>query len=151
MRDEFLWVEKYRPKTIDECIVDSETAPNWVCGVIEGLEENYITDVGSAPSLGASNNFVRKSALANARGNLAQQLKTHIVDKASNKEKLSAKSNEKIITYDSSQSTQQVSELSMKNSKQLAWWQHPGTKEIYILVGISKKDISSSNFLLQEP
>ena len=25
MRDEFLWVEKYRPKTIDECILPEET------------------------------------------------------------------------------------------------------------------------------
>ena len=25
MRDEFLWVEKYRPKTIEDCILPKET------------------------------------------------------------------------------------------------------------------------------
>ena len=25
MRDEFLWVEKYRPKTIEECILPEQT------------------------------------------------------------------------------------------------------------------------------
>jgi len=27
----------------------------------------------------------------------------------------------------------------LKNSKQLAWWQHPDTREVYVLVGVDKK------------
>ena len=26
----------------------------------------------------------------------------------------------------------------IKHSKQLAWWQHPDTREVYVLVGIDK-------------
>ena len=41
MRDEFLWVEKYRPKTIDECILPEDTKQTF---------KNFL-DKGEVPNL----------------------------------------------------------------------------------------------------
>ena len=41
MRDEFLWVEKYRPKTIDDCILPEDTKQTF---------KNFL-DKGEVPNL----------------------------------------------------------------------------------------------------
>ena len=42
MRDEFLWVEKYRPKTIDECILPEETKKTFKSFLDKGEVPNLL-------------------------------------------------------------------------------------------------------------
>ena len=128
---------------INECVIDSEIAPNWACGIVTEHFQDKYTDVGSAPARGASNNFIRKSALTNARGNLAQQLATRIKDRSEEYENISPDEQSFIVDYVGTQVSQQTANLMMKNSKQLAWWQHPNSKEVYVLVGVDKNVIKT--------
>ena len=42
MRDEFLWVEKYRPKTIEECILPEQTKKTFLDFLDKGEVPNLL-------------------------------------------------------------------------------------------------------------
>ena len=44
MRDEFLWVEKYRPKTIDDCILPEDTKQTFKNFLDKGEVPNLLLD-----------------------------------------------------------------------------------------------------------
>jgi len=118
---------------ISECIIDNETAPNWVCGVKElpGL----ITEVGSSQSRGASNAFIRKAALASARGNLINRIEADVKSSVKNSETVS--SLDKVV-YKGEQQTIVDSNQILKKSFQIAYWQQSKTKEVFVLIGIKR-------------
>ena len=45
MRDEFLWVEKYRPKTIDDCILPEDTKQTFKNFLDKGEVPNLLLDL----------------------------------------------------------------------------------------------------------
>ena len=63
MRDEFLWVEKYRPKTIEECILPEQTKKTF----LEFLNKGEIPNMLLAGPAGCGKTTVAK-ALCNQLG-----------------------------------------------------------------------------------
>ena len=45
MRDEFIWVEKYRPKTIDDCILPESTYEDWEDAVAQMKSKTKTEDL----------------------------------------------------------------------------------------------------------
>ena len=50
MRDEFLWVEKYRPKTIEECILPEDTKKTFMSFLDKGEIPNLL--LAGPPGIG---------------------------------------------------------------------------------------------------
>ena len=63
MRDEFLWVEKYRPKTIEECILPEATKKTF----LEFLEAGEVPNLLLSGPAGCGKTTVAK-ALCNQLG-----------------------------------------------------------------------------------
>lgn len=112
---------------IDECVIDGVVAANWVCGIVQ-IPDKMVAS-GSSNAIG-SNYFRKTLAINNARASLASQIETNINIKISSTEIDSVQNNKLEIKN-------QVDML-LNNSYILAYWKHPETHEIFVLVGIDK-------------
>ena len=124
-----------------ECIVEGLEAPTWVCGnTPDGVSEQY-SDVGIAPMSVAGLGFTRKEALANARGNLAHQIKVDIKDKVETFIQSTGIGANEVADKVSTQVSKQVTRMVLTGSSQKAFWQTPNN--IYVLVVTNKSEINS--------
>ena len=119
----------------DQCKVNGELAPQWVCDGGATMEGG-IFGVGSAPKSPLGLSFQRNEAVAQARDELARQLKVKVKNMI--KSYMSAtgvgdnQTAERVSTQVSKQLTSQV----LQGSKLLKTWQgSDGT--LYVLVGMT--------------
>lgn len=131
----------YKPNTIEgECIIKSEVAPVWVCG---GYEDPLkYTAVGSAEYSKLGHNFSRNEAILNARTNLVNQVKLDIKARAESYMRSSGLSENEKVERVVTQVSKQTSSLTLKDSKQISYWQSTNDNTIYVLVAVSKDSTS---------
>lgn len=127
---------------VQECVQDGVKAPTWTCNPeVSGS----IAAVGIAKmNAGNDKSFQRSEALADGRDALTSQIET----KTSNLFK-SYKATTGVAqdaTYDnaSSKVSKQVASQTLSGSKAVAVWQHPNTKELYLLVTVSSDSVKSN-------
>jgi len=126
------------PETVTfECRQDGVQAPQWTC-MPDSAMEGSVTDVGSAPYSKLGSGFTRREALANARSSLAQQIETLVKDKVETFSRSTGVGGSEVADKVSTQVSKQAAKVSLKGSKQLNFWQHPQTKTMYVLVGVSE-------------
>jgi len=126
-----------QPKpNFDQCKINGQEAPAWVCNGGANMEGG-IYGVGSAPKSPLGISFQRNEAVAQARDEIARQLKVKVKNMI--KSYLSAtgtgdnQTAERVATQVSKQLTSQV----LEGSKLLKTWQaNDGT--LYVLVGMNK-------------
>jgi hypothetical protein len=120
---------------VGECLVAGEEAPNWVCAGYD--QADAFTASGSAKFSALGFDFTRKEALANARADLANQVELAVKAKVeSYMRSTGAKTEtaERVVT----QVSRQVSNVGLKQSKQISFWQHPKNQSIFVLVSVPK-------------
>jgi hypothetical protein len=121
-----------------ECLVEGVEAPNWVCGV--GLKsEGVYRDVGIAPISAGGIGFTRKMALADARGNLAQKIKTDVKDKVEKYISSTGIARSESIDKVATNVSKQVARVTMTGSEQIGFFQTENN--VYILVEMDKSSI----------
>ena len=122
------------------CRIDSQLAPEWACGneAIEGA----ITAFGSAPLSKLGQGFSIREAQANGRSNLAQQMETLVKDKVETFARSTGVGGSEVADKVSTQVSKQVAKVTLSGSKQMKYWQHPSSKEIYVLMGISENSMN---------
>lgn len=129
------------PKKMEvECVISGENAPAWVCG---GYEEKarYVA-VGSAPFSKLGHNFSRNEALMNARTNLVNQLQIEIKNKAESYMRSSGLKENEMVEKVVTQVTKQTANMTLKNSKQISYWQSAKDNTIYLLIAIDKSSLN---------
>lgn len=125
-----------------ECLIQGTQAPTWVCGAYE--EAGKYTAVGSAPFSKLGQNFSRSEALLNARTNLVNQIQLDIKTKADSYMRSTGLQENEMVERVVTQVTKQTTNLTLKDSKQISYWQSPSDKEIYILVAMDKSNLDKA-------
>ena len=132
-----------KPLAITECIIGQEEAPNWSCGIVTGYEDMF-TATGTSNISKAGDGFSRKNAMADGRSNLAQQIETLVKDKIERFARSTGIGSNETVDTTTTQVSKQVAKVTLKGSKQLAYWQHPVNSDIYVLMGVSKESVNTS-------
>ena len=131
------------PVAITECTIDNEDAPTWACGIATG-HDDMLTATGTARMSKAGAGFSRKSAMADGRSNLSQQIETSVKDKIEKYARSTGLTEAEAVDTLSTQVSKQVANVTLSGSKQVAYWQHPKNSDIYVLMGISKESVDRS-------
>jgi len=119
-----------------ECVISGEEAPLWACGGHE-INGKYVA-VGSAPMSKLGHQFSRNEAILNGRTNLVNIIELDIKTKADSYMRSAGLNSNELVEKVVTQMTKQTSNLTLKESKQLSYWQHPENNEIFVLVGVDK-------------
>lgn len=131
----------YTPNKIEgECIISGESAPVWVCGAYE--EANRYVAVGSAPMSKLGHNFSRNEALLNARTNLANQIELEVKNKAESYMRSTGLKDNEMVEKVVTQVTKQTTTMTLKESKQISYWQSEKDKTIYLLIAMNKDGVT---------
>ncbi len=121
-----------------ECTIQGVEAPRWVCGLHH--EANAYTGVGSAKIGALGFGFARQEALANARADLARQASLELKSRIDNYYR-STGADQQEAERVAEQVSHITAEATIADSKQIAYWEHPDTQTIYILVKADKKRV----------
>lgn len=135
--------EMHKPDLVEggECLIHGEQAPLWACGGY--MEANRYLGVGSAPLSKLGYDFSRKEAATNARADIAQQIEAQIKSKLDSYQRSTGADEmtaERVVT----QVARQTSELTLNDSQQVSYWQHPETEVIFLLLGIDKATVNNA-------
>lgn len=122
-----------------QCVISGTSAPKWACGIEKS--EGRVVAVGSAEMTKAGHEFTRRTALASARSNLAQQIETLIKDKVETFTRATGVGKGSMIDNVSTQVSKQVAKVTLRGSEQINYWQHPDNETIFVLVGIDKNAV----------
>lgn len=134
--------ENITPQKMEsECTILGESAPSWICGSYE--EESRYVGVGSAPMSKLGHNFSRNEALLNARTNLINQIEIEIKNKAESYMRSTGLKDNEMVEKVVTQVTRQTANMTLKNSKQISYWQSAKDNTIYLLVAIDKNSINN--------
>jgi len=132
---------KPEPVVSGECIVEGVDAPKWVCGM--GLKDkDMYREVGIAPTSSGGIGFTRKMALADARGNLAQKIKTDVKDKVEKYISSTGIGRSESIDKVATNVSKQVARVTMAGSDQIAFFQTDNN--VYVLVEMNKDSVIDS-------
>ena len=135
--------EVVKPNKLEgQCLIQGVDAPTWVCGAYE--EQERYTAVGSAPFSKLGQNFSRSEALLNARTNLVNQIQLDIKTKAESYMRSTGLKENEMVERVVTQVTKQTTNLTLKDSKQISYWQSPADKEIYILIAMNKDSLDKT-------
>ncbi len=124
-----------------ECTIQGEEAPRWVCGLHH--ESTAYTGVGSAKIGSLGFGFARQEALANARADLARQASLELKSRIDNYYR-STGADQQEAERVAEQVSHIAADATIADSKQIAYWEHPDTKTIYVLVTADKKSVTQS-------
>jgi hypothetical protein len=128
------------PEDDFKCRIEGSLAPEWACG--NSPVEGAITAVGSAPLSKLGQGFSRREAMANGRSNLAQQIQTLVKDKVETFTRSTGVGGAEVADKVSTQVSKQVAKVSLQGSKQIKFWQHPSTKDIFVLMSVSESSMN---------
>jgi len=134
--------EKIEPVSGGECIVGGTEAPLWVCGSYKN--NDFYTEVGSAPMSKLGQNFTRNEALANARANLVNQIKLLVKNKTEGYMRSVGVNSNEMIEKVSTQVSKQTSEMILTKTSQMAYHYNAGDNTIYLMIGVSKNSIDTN-------
>jgi len=123
----------------EACNVKGVEAPGWVC---MPEYKGSIVAVGIAkPNVAEDLSMQRAEAMADARDVLARQIETKV--KNMFKKYVSTTGAGKAQTYEKATQnvSKQIAHQTLRGSKQLSFWQHPKTGELFLLVGVSTENV----------
>ena len=129
----------------EACEIEDVTAPKWVCGLDIEESSEALYSVGSAPLSELGQGFSRKEALADARGNLAQQVEVLVKDKVERFNRSTHIATGEVADKVALHVSKQVAKVTLSGSKAKAYWQHPKTKELYVLVSVPLEGINQAS------
>ncbi len=129
-----------KPEDDFKCRIEGSLAPEWACG--NATVEGAITAVGSAPLSKLGQGFSRREAMANGRSNLAQQIQTLVKDKVETFTRATGVGSAEVADKVSTQVSKQVAKVTLKGSKQIKFWQHPTTKDIFVLMSVAESSMN---------
>jgi len=132
-----------KPVAITECTIDQSDAPKWACGIVNGYDDMY-TATGTAKMSKAGAGFSRKSAMADGRSNLSQQIETEVKSKIEQFARTTGIGANETVDTATTQVAKQVAHVTLNGSKQLAYWQHPKNNDIYVLMGVTKESVNNA-------
>lgn len=136
----------HKPKPTNEhnfaCRQDGVIAPSWTC--VPKNSKNMIVGLGSAPLSGAGIGFTRVNALAQARNNLAFKIQTAVKAKVAQFARSTGIKNQEAVDAVSTQVSQQLTQQTLRDSKQIQSWQNPKDGTLFVLVEMPIKSINSS-------
>lgn len=122
-----------------ECTVDGEEAPRWVCGLHR--DESCYAAVGSAKKSRLGFGFMRTSALADARADLARQAVLDVKAKTSRFARSAGLGEEETVERVVEEVTDQASRVTLRDSWQKAYWKNPADGSIYVLLLADRKKV----------
>jgi len=126
---------------VQVCMQDGVKAPSWTCNP---EFQGSIAAVGIAKmNAGNDKSFQRAEALADGRDALATQIEVKTNNLFKSYKAITGTGND--ATYDNSSSkvSKQVASQTLNGSKAVAVWQHPSTKELYLLVTVSSDSVKN--------
>ncbi|MBL3519950.1 LPP20 family lipoprotein [Arcobacter lanthieri] len=127
---------------IPDCVIAGAKAPSWACGTYH--EDNKFLAVGSASISKLGYDFTRKEAIANARASLSQQIELEVKSKVETyMNTVGLKENESVQKV-TTMVSKQISNITLRESKQLSFWENPNDNYLYILIGIEKSNIDKN-------
>jgi len=130
----------YTPNSIEgECIISGEKAPVWVCGSYNE-EKRYVAS-GSAPLSKLGHNFSRNEAVMNARTDLVNQIEIEIKNKAESYMRATGLKENELVEKVVTQVSKQTASLTLKNTKQISYWQSQKDNTIYVLMAVDKNEL----------
>ena len=119
-----------------QCKINGQAAPQWVCDGGATMEGG-IFGVGSAPKSPLGMSFQRNEAVAQARDELARQLKVKVENMIKNYMSSTGVGNNQTAERVSTQVSKQLTSQVLEGSKLLKTWiANDGT--MYVLVGMTK-------------
>jgi len=130
------------PEDNFQCRIEGTLAPEWACGNSVGGVEGQITSVGSAPISKLGQGYSRREAMANGRSSLAQQIQTLVKDKVDSFTRSTGVGTREVADKVSTQVSKQVAKVTLAGSKQIKFWQHPETKDVFVLMSASENGVN---------
>jgi len=127
---------------IPQCVISGAKAPAWACGIY--TEKDRLLAVGSAPISKLGYDFTRKEAVANARASLVQQIELEVKTKVETYMNTAGLNENEAVQKVTTIVSKQTSNKVLKESKQISFWENPNDKYIYVLVAISKSNITKN-------
>jgi len=126
-------------KTFASCSIKGVQAPDWVC---MPEYKGSIVAVGIAkPNAAEDLSMQRAEAMADARDALARQIEIKV--KNMFKKYVATTGAGKAQTYEKATQnvSKQIANQTLRGSKQLSFWQHPKTGELFLLVGVPTESV----------
>ena len=124
-----------------QCIIAGVEAPLWACGSYS--EDSRYVAVGSAPISKLGHDFSRREALANARSNLVNQIKLQVKNKTESYMRSTGQKDQEAVERVVTMVSKQTADLTLRDSKQISYWENKGDNSIYLLVAIDKAKVDS--------
>lgn len=122
-----------------ECTVDGQAAPRWVCGLHH--DEARYTAVGTARKSRLGFGFMREEALADARANLAQQAALDVKARTTRFARSTGAGESETVERVVEAVTKQVTRVTLRDSRQAAYWENPANGDIYLLVEADRSKV----------
>ncbi|QKF59436.1 LPP20 family lipoprotein [Aliarcobacter lanthieri] len=127
---------------IPDCVIAGLKAPSWACGTYH--EDNKLLAVGSAPMSKLGYDFTRKEAIANARASLSQQIELEVKSKVETYMNTAGLKENESVQKVTTMVSKQTSNITLRESKQLSFWENINDNYLYVLIGIEKSNIDKN-------
>ena len=125
-----------------ECTINGEEAPRWACGLHH--DDKYYAAVGTAKIGKLGFGFARKEALADARANLSHQVALDVKARTTQFARSTGVDDDETVERVVEAVTKQVARVTLHDSRQEAYWEHPSDGSIYLLVKVDKDKVDEA-------
>jgi hypothetical protein len=125
-----------------ECTINGEEAPRWACGLHH--DDKYYAAVGTAKIGKLGFGFARKEALADARANLSHQVALDVKARTTQFARSTGVGDDETVERVVEAVTKQVARVTLHDSRQAAYWEHPSDRSIYLLVKVDKDKVDEA-------
>jgi len=123
-----------------ECNIDGAIAPKWVCGM--QTMDNEIIGMGSHPRGKASIDFVISQSQLSGRAKLATQIETQVKTATKNFIQTTGIDSGQTVDDVAQRTSKEVASVTLTGSRQVSFWQHPQSKDIYVLMAVPTKIVA---------
>ncbi|HIP11417.1 MAG TPA: hypothetical protein EYG97_03450 [Arcobacter sp.] len=124
------------------CKQDGVLAPKWTCNP---YAKDSVAAVGIAKmNAGNDKSFQRSEAMADGRDALASQISTKVSNLFKSYKSTTGSGAQATFDAANSKVSKQLASQTLNNTISLDTWSHPKTKELYLLITVSNKSVSSA-------
>lgn len=123
-----------------ECSIDGAVGPKWVCGM--ETMNNEIISMGAHPRGKADIDFVISQAQLKGRAKLATQIETKVKAATKNFVQTTGLGDTETVDNFAQRTAKEVTSVTLNGSRQVSFWQHPQTKDVYVLMAVPTKIIA---------